>query len=193
MPNCPKDQYVTSCDKSPEYGSDACSDCVVVNPGKLYPYWYLGSVGHARDLVEILYGKTTDRAGVPRVQHPIGVHNLVRTGDERMVALLHDVLEDGLCCSSVLLEVGFSKHVVDAVLVLSRGSSVSYENYIESIYSETIYNNNIGRTSIARTVKIADLVHNLLRADTLDIGNTEKYKTAIRTLGRGNHVHDGVL
>src|SRR5438093_13074125 len=37
---------------------------------------------------------TTDKAGRPYIEHPIRVMNEMGTDEERMVAVLHDVLED---------------------------------------------------------------------------------------------------
>lgn len=49
----------------------------------------------------------TDKAGAPYIFHPIRVSNRCRTEEEKIVSLLHDVIEDTSVTASDLLTEGF--------------------------------------------------------------------------------------
>ena len=89
-----------------------------------------------------------DLAGAPYIEHPKHVASVVETEDEKVVALLHDVLEDTSVTEDEL-RCMFPALVVDAVVLLTKGESLG--DYIEKIKSNPL----------ARAVKIADLRHNM--------------------------------
>lgn len=62
----------------------------------------------------------TDKAGAPYIFHPIRVANRCLTDEEKIVALLHDVIEDSETSASDLLAKGFPRTIVDAVLSVTR-------------------------------------------------------------------------
>ena len=63
----------------------------------------------------------TDKAGKPYILHPLRVMLNVKGGiPEQCAAVLHDVIEDTDITAEALLELGFSKEVVDAVVLLTR-------------------------------------------------------------------------
>jgi (p)ppGpp synthase/HD superfamily hydrolase len=72
-------------------------------------------------------------------------------GDEQIVALLHDVLEDTSVDVTELHELGFGEHIVRAVLLLTHDRTVPYADYIERLAHDPL----------ARRVKLADLADNL--------------------------------
>jgi len=74
----------------------------------------------------------------------------VSSPDERLVAVLHDVIEDSEITSKDLLSEGFSTTVVEAVVTLSKSQGISYEKYIEGVADNPL----------ARIVKLADLKDN---------------------------------
>lgn len=78
-----------------------------------------------------------DKAGRPYSLHPISVmHRLGDTAsdDEKLVALLHDVIEDTPYKETDLLAMGYPAHVVEAVKLLSRPKhQPPYMNWIRSI------------------------------------------------------------
>jgi len=85
------------------------------------------------------------------ITHPIAVSELVETTDEKVVALLHDVLEDTTYTNLFELHKEFGPDVSQALVLLTK---VSFETY-------TVYLRNIKESPLARSVKIADLKHNL--------------------------------
>ena len=118
-----------------------------------------------------------DKAGAPYIFHPIRVSNRCRTEEERIVALLHDVIEDTNVTSSDLLDAGFPPTIVEAVLSITRNEGESYEDFV--IRSK--------QNLIGRQVKIQDLEDNMditrLRQLTeKDLERLNKYLTAYRSL-----------
>ena len=89
--------------------------------------------------------------GEPYITHPIAVANKVVGKNDKVAALLHDVIEDTEVTAEQLLEKGVSKRVVEAVEVLTHREGEPYWAYIKRAAHDYI----------ARRVKIADLEHNL--------------------------------
>jgi (p)ppGpp synthase/HD superfamily hydrolase len=87
----------------------------------------------------------------PYICHPIRVMEALEEGDDQIVALLHDVLEDTSVDVAELRELGFDEHIVRAVLLLTHDSTVPYADYIERLAHDPL----------ARRVKLADLADNL--------------------------------
>jgi (p)ppGpp synthase/HD superfamily hydrolase len=91
-----------------------------------------------------------DKAGEPYILHPLRVMLTVFAPDERIVAVLHDVIEDSEITSKDLLAEGFSTRIVEAVVALSKSRDESYDQYIEGV----------ALNPLARTIKLADLEDN---------------------------------
>lgn len=117
-----------------------------------------------------------DKSGVPYVYHPIHLAEQMKTEDECIVALLHDVVED-TDVTFEQLEKEFSDMVIQALKLLTHDDSVEYMDYVR----------NLKENSIARSVKLADLHHNsdVTRIEQMsekDILRNKKYSEAIRIL-----------
>lgn len=91
-----------------------------------------------------------DKGGKDYIHHPMTVASKVDTDDEKIVAWLHDTVEDSGITLADLKEYGFSQEVIGAVDAITKKQGQSYEDYIE----------NLKHNSIAIKVKIADLTHN---------------------------------
>ena len=87
----------------------------------------------------------------PYICHPIRVMEALDEGDEQIVALVHDVLEDTDVDVPDLYDLGFGEHIVRAVLLLTYDGKVPYAEYIERLADDPL----------ARRVKLADLADNL--------------------------------
>lgn len=119
----------------------------------------------------------TDKAGKPYILHPIRVAQRCNTDTERIVALLHDVIEDTEITPNNLYSAGFSKTIVDAVLSVTRREYESYFKFIERCCLNPI----------GRIVKIHDLEDNMdiTRLDSLterDVKRLNKYLKAYKYL-----------
>lgn len=118
-----------------------------------------------------------DKAGSPYILHPIRVSNRCLTDEEKIVALLHDVIEDTNVSASDLLASGFPRNIVEAVLSVTRNEGESYEDFV--IRSK--------QNPIGRQVKLHDLVDNMdiTRFNQLtekDLVRLNKYLKAYRSL-----------
>ena len=115
-----------------------------------------------------------DKAGVPYINHPLTVASLVDTEEEKIVALLHDTIEDTNITEQDLLNYGFSNKIVEEVKLLTHNKNVPYMDYIAKIKDN----------KLARKVKIADLTHNsdlsrLKEITEKDKKRYEKYQKAL--------------
>lgn len=118
----------------------------------------------------------TDKAGVDYIEHPIKVASLVDGENEKVCALLHDVMEDTEFPESAL-RILFGDEIVDTLLLLTHCDGESYEEYIEKI----------SESELATKVKIADLTHNsdltrLKEITEKDLKRYEKYQRSIEYL-----------
>ena len=93
----------------------------------------------------------TDKAGEPYILHPLRVMLRMRSPEERMAAVLHDVVEDTeVSLESLLLE-GFSPGVIAAVEALTKRPGESRLQAAERAAGNVI----------ARQVKLADNAENM--------------------------------
>lgn len=92
----------------------------------------------------------TDKSGEPYIMHCLRVMNGMNTNDEKVIAILHDVVEDTEVTFEELLNLGFSYGVVADILLLTHENGVPYQEYIH----------NIGVSPRAAKVKRADLKDN---------------------------------
>ena len=107
----------------------------------------------ALEIVTTLFENDVDKGGMPYMLHIEYVYKHVSSFEEKIVALLHDVVEDKEVSEEDLIEVGFPKDIVDDVLVLTRPKKVEYSDYIDNL---------IKKGSIrALHVKLADLENNM--------------------------------
>jgi len=121
-----------------------------------------------------------DDYGAPYILHPLRVMEAVRTPAEKIVAILHDVVEDTDYTFTDLLKRGFPNEIIKALDCLTKRKGERYDVFVARSASNPI----------ARQVKFADLEDNmrLLRMKRLrkkSIARLEKYMKAWKTLARG--------
>lgn len=120
-----------------------------------------------------------DQAGEAYILHPMRLAVRARTSEERVVALLHDVIEDTPLALSDLTREGFSQRVVEALDHLTRRQGEDYDEFIERI----------AKHRLATRVKLLDLADNtdlsrLSRVEKQDRERAQKYHRAIDRLNR---------
>lgn len=95
----------------------------------------------------------TDKGGNPYIEHPLYVASQVDTTELKIVAVLHDTLEDSDVTAEDLRREGFPEHVVEAITVLTHedGNEEAYLDYIRRVSGN----------AVAAAVKRADLLHNM--------------------------------
>lgn len=128
-------------------------------------------------LVSIEHYSQRDKENKPYIFHLLYVMNNIDDLKAKIVAILHDILEDTDITRNDLLNYGFSKDIVIAVEVLTKPKNQKYMEYIE----------NIKCNNIARKVKIIDLKHNmdltrLSEISDKDLKRTMKYLEAYKRL-----------
>jgi len=92
-----------------------------------------------------------DKAGEPYILHPLRVMLRMATDELQIVAVLHDVLEDGTLTAEDLRREGFAPAVVEAVVALTRLEGESYSAFVRRA----------ARNPLAREVKLSDIADNL--------------------------------
>lgn len=92
-----------------------------------------------------------DKGGAPYILHPLRVMFAVKTLEEKIVAVLHDIVEDTSISLNYLAEKGFSNEIISAIDVLTKRSGETRSEAAHRAKSN----------SIARIVKIADVKDNL--------------------------------
>jgi hypothetical protein len=96
-------------------------------------------------------------AAVPYVTHPLALMQSVESVPAKIVAVLHDVLEDTSVTVNDLREAGFSAEVIEGVQAVTRLPGESYADFIVRS----------AKNPLGREVKLADLQHNFNLPRTL--------------------------
>ena len=92
-----------------------------------------------------------DKAGRDYILHPVRVSERCSSPKSKIVALLHDVIEDTEVTACSLREEGFPDEIVEALLSVTRREGETYEDFICRCSTNPI----------GREVKIADLEDNM--------------------------------
>jgi len=91
-----------------------------------------------------------DKAGEPYILHPMRLAVSASTPEERIVALLHDVVEDSSFTFEQLAREGFDENSLRALEHLTRRPNEGYHEFIERV----------ARHRLATRVKLLDLADN---------------------------------
>ncbi len=97
------------------------------------------------------HAEQVDKSGTPYIVHLISVMNRCRTEDEKIVAILHDLLEDTPWTAQDLRHENCPERIIEAIIALSKIEGESYQNFIQRV----------ANNPIAQKVKLADLEDNL--------------------------------
>ena len=112
---------------------------------------YLDMYSKAELIVRAVFKNIRDKGGNPYLDHLYYVSDHLKEINMKIVGLLHDLIEDTDITYNDLLEVGFTKNIIDAVELLTKKEE--YDKYIDRI----INSNN----KIALMVKKVDLENNM--------------------------------
>lgn len=132
---------------------------------------------HAMHLAINAHGKQLDKNGQPYIGHCFRVMSAGQTLEEKIVGVLHDVLEDTEMTIIGLTNEGFSEDIIDAVHTLTKLENEDYDHYI----------GRVERDDLATRVKLNDLTDNmdLRRLELLtddDVARMRKYLAAYNQL-----------
>ncbi len=133
---------------------------------------------HAIAIAANAHDGQLDKAGAPYVLHPLRMMLRLATREERMVAMLHDVVEDceGWSLDRLRLE-GFSQAVVEGIASVTKRDGEDYEAFVLRAAANPI----------GRRVKLADLHDNcdlsrIAQPSEKDHQRVAKYRRAITVL-----------
>jgi len=120
-----------------------------------------------------------DRSGLPYILHPVHVAEQMKTEDTCVVAILHDVIEDTDLTLEDLREKGFTETQLRGVDLMTHREDEDYFDYVRKLSGDPV----------ARTVKRADLLHNLdstrlSKVSEKDEKRYAKYRKALEILDR---------
>lgn len=122
-----------------------------------------------------------DKCGVPYILHPLAVMQGVDTMSEKIIAVLHDVIEDTTLDSGALISGGISSHLVAMVEALTHYKHETNRQYMDKVK----------KYPLAVNVKLADIAHNTSfeRMEGLDADEAaylkKKYARCVRYLNGG--------
>ena len=95
--------------------------------------------------------KQKDKSGEPYILHPLRVMFRLQSETERIVAVLHDVVEDSEITFDDLRQMGYNEEVIEALDGVTRREEETYEEFI----------NRSQQNPISRRVKFSDLEDNM--------------------------------
>ncbi|TYQ30271.1 HD domain-containing protein [Pseudanabaena sp. UWO310] len=118
-----------------------------------------------------------DKAGKPYISHPLTLMSQMDRIESKIVAVLHDAVEDSALTIADLVQQGFPEFITDAIAAITKLDGESYDDYVVRVKSN----------AIARKVKIADLTHNMdisriPHPTEKDFQRLEKYKKVLQEL-----------
>lgn len=95
--------------------------------------------------------------GKPYITHPKKVAADFDYSAEKVVAILHDVLEDTDATEDELRSIGCTEEIIAALRLLTHQKGMKYMDYVKAV----------AENPIARVVKLVDLRHNLNTIDAI--------------------------
>jgi GTP diphosphokinase / guanosine-3',5'-bis(diphosphate) 3'-diphosphatase len=111
----------------------------------------LDSITLAINLAQHIHASQVDKAGKPYIDHPLRVMQCMDGVAEKIVAVLHDAVEDSDLTLEDLKQMGFSEEVVTAIAAITKQADEDYERYLARVIANPI----------AVKVKIADMTDNM--------------------------------
>ena len=118
-----------------------------------------------------------DKAGQPYILHPLRLMFRFQAEVERIVAVMHDVVEDSEVTLDDLRSFRFSEQIIEAIDYLTKKEGETYTDFITRVSSN----------DIASKIKAEDIKDNLdlTRLDKIgekDLARIKKYHSALAYL-----------
>lgn len=105
----------------------------------------------AIEFAKTVFRDRRDEKGRPYIDHSMRVMDKMQTEEEKIVAILHDVVEDTEITLADLRALGLSREVMEALEILTRRKDMTYFDYIDDIHCN----------ELASRVKIAEIEDNM--------------------------------
>jgi (p)ppGpp synthase/HD superfamily hydrolase len=118
-----------------------------------------------------------DKAGKPYISHPLMVMSQMDTVESKIVAVLHDVIEDAELTIEDFTRYGFPLLITEAIAAITKFDGELYADNLLRVMAN----------AIALKVKIADVTHNMdisriANPTDKDLQRLEKYKRVLQEL-----------
>ncbi len=118
-----------------------------------------------------------DKAKHPYIFHPLRIMFKMKSPEQQIVAVLHDILEDTDTTVVDLISLGFNQDIIDAILALTKKKN---ESRTEAAYRAV-------KNPLARIVKLADVTDNMdlsriTQPSTKDLLRLKEYKHVYQIL-----------
>lgn len=128
-----------------------------------------------------------DKSGQPYILHPLRVMNNCPNIEAKIVAVLHDVLEDTNTTKEDLLEF-LPKYLVTAIIAITKVENEAYEDYLKRV----------GNNYYATQVKLMDLKDNmnldrLNKIEMKDMKRYLKYRKAMEYLKDYGNMQEPII
>lgn len=128
---------------------------------------------HALQIAIHAHREQKDKSGREYIIHPIRVAERCKDPRAKIVALLHDTIEDTEVTPDMLQEEGFPQEIISTVLSVTRQENETYDAFVRRA----------SENPIGREVKIADLednmdVRRLKEITNEDVARLQKYLRA---------------
>ena len=138
----------------------------------------MSTLDRAIEIASSAHAGQTDKGGAPYIEHPLRVMARCIGNDAKIVAVLHDVVEDCPDWGFERLRAeGFSEAVLAGLDSVTKRNGEDYDTFVQRA----------GRNALGREVKLADLADNsdisrLPAVTEQDLARLEKYRRAIDRL-----------
>lgn len=138
----------------------------------------MSTLQRAIEIATLAHEGQFDKSGNDYIGHPLRVMEMGKTEEEKIVGVLHDVVEDTKWTFEALEAEGFSKEIIAALKCLTKTSEKeNYDNFIDRVK----------KNPLAIAVKINDLTDNmdirrLPYLSDKDVKRLKKYLKAYKRL-----------
>ena len=138
----------------------------------------MGTLERAIEIARQAHSGQLDKAGNDYISHPLRVMAMGQSTDEKIVGVLHDVVEDSAWTFEQLAAEGFAPHIIEALRCVTRLSdSEPYDKFIARVKENPL----------ATAVKLNDLADNmdirrLPYLSDKDVKRLKKYLKAYKQL-----------
>ena len=118
-----------------------------------------------------------DKADQPYILHPLTVMAQMDDVESKIVAVLHDAIEDSELNITELSQQGFPELITEAIAAITKLDGELYDDYLLRVMAN----------AIALKVKIADVSHNMdisriANPTVRDFQRLEKYQKVLKQL-----------
>ena len=139
----------------------------------------LGLLARAIEIAVEAHKGQVDKAGEPYILHPLRIMHKLVSATDRIVGVLHDVVEDSPDWTiERLRKEGFGEDVLVPLALLTKRK---HESYLDSYIARVQGNMRARRVKLADLSDNTDMLRLFLESD-LDMKRLQKYRKAIRIL-----------